>query len=556
MKYRIRLLAALAAMALIAAACGDTADEVEDAAPATTATTAAPTDTAPATTAAPEAPATTQADDSAPDTTAAPAEPAEPAGTLVVTETFGPNAGWGIETDDALLFTNYGIAEPLVVVDFDGNLVPGLATSWERRSELEWAFEIRSGVTFHDGSDLTATAVADALNYLLDSPTPPRGLSRSIVATVAVEGDSTVVMTTNGPDAVLPQRLVSGNSAILSPSAYLPDRTIDPFAGGTGPFLLVDIVPDQLIRLEANPNYWGEAPKLAGFEVFFVPDGQVRSGMLRSGEAQIIAQVPITDLPLLEGDPNLVVLKTPLPRTTSVYLNNIAGPTTNQTVREAINYAIDRELIAAAVLEGSDDPAIGPFPFWEEWADPTIRAFPYEPDTARALLAEAGYGDDNPLRLRLWTYIERPQLSDIAVAMQAMLRDVGISTELTITEYGPLEGSVLAGDFDLFILSRSHLLDVYDPIGFLEADYGCEGGYNLSHFCDAEFDAALTAARGMDTAERYAVYGELSGVLQDRAITGFLTHQIAIDAHSSNVVGYRTHPMGHYVITTDVAVTG
>ncbi|MYF83756.1 MAG: hypothetical protein F4176_06485, partial [Acidimicrobiia bacterium] len=144
-------MAALAAIALIAAACGDTADEVEDAAPATTATTAATTDTAPATTAAPEAPATTQADDSAPDTTAAPAEPAEPAGTLVVTETFGPNAGWGIETDDALLFTNYGIAEPLVVVDFDGNLVPGLATSWERRSELEWAFEIRSGVTFHDG---------------------------------------------------------------------------------------------------------------------------------------------------------------------------------------------------------------------------------------------------------------------------------------------------------------------------------------------------------------------------------------------------------------------
>ena len=538
-----RLLVALLALALIAAACTSTTDPGDDTTPATT----------PATTGAPDDGATTQPDDTAPDTTP---PPAAGGGTLVVTETFGPNAGWGIATDDALLYTSYGIAEPLVVVDFDGNLVPGLAESWERRSDLEWVFSIRSGVTFHDGSDLNATAVVDALNYLLDSPTPPRGLTRDVVTSVTVEDDSTVVITTNGPDAVLPQRLVSGNSAILSPSAYGPDRTIDPFAGGTGPFILVDEVPDQLIRLEANPNYWGEAPKLDGFEVIFVPDGQVRSGMLRSGEAQIIAQVPITDLPLLEGDPNLTVLKTPLPRTTSVYLNNIAGPTTELAVREAINYAIDRELIAASVLEGSDDPAIGPFPFWEEWADPSIRAFPYEPDTAIALLADAGYGDDNPLTLRLWTYIERSQLSDIAVALQAMLRDVGIDTNLTISEYGPLETDVLAGDFDLFILSRSHLLDVYDPIGFLEADYGCDGGYNLSHYCDADFDAKLAEAKGLDTAERYAVYGDLSGVLQDLAITGFLTHQIAIDAHSSNVVGYRTHPMGHYMITTDVGLSG
>lgn len=549
MQHWSRLLAALVALALIVTACSDSTDAGDDTTPTTTATTPATT----ATTRAPDAGATTEPEDSAPDTTA---PPAAGGGTLVVTETFGPNAGWGIETDDALLYTNYGIAEPLVVVDFDGNLVPGLAVSWERRSELEWVFNIRSGVTFHDGSDLNATAVADALNYLLDSPTPPRGLTRAIVTSVAAEDDFTVVITTNGPDAVIPQRLVSGNSAILSPSAYRADRTIDPFAGGTGPFMLVEEVPDQLIRLEANPNYWGEAPKLDGFEVLFVPEGQVRSGMLRSGEAQIVAQVPVTDLPLLEDDPNLVVLKTPLPRTTSVYLNNVSGPTADQAVREAINYAIDRGLIAASVLEGSDDPATGPFPFWEEWADPTIRAFPYEPDTARELLAEAGYGDDNPLTLRLWTYIERPQLSDIAVAMQAMLRDVGIDTDLTISEYGPLESSVLGGDFDLFILSRSHLLDVYDPIGFLEADYGCGGGYNLSHYCDADFDAALTEARGLDTAERYAVYGELSGVLQDLAITGFLTHQIAIDAHSVDVVGYRTHPMGHYVITTDVALAG
>ena len=533
-----RLLVVLLAMALVAAACTTTTDPGDD--------------TTPATTGAPDDGATTQPDDT-PDTTQ---PPATGGGTLVVTETFGPNAGWGIETDDALLFTNYGIAEPLVVVDFDGNLVPGLAESWERRSDTEWVFNIRSGVTFHDGSELDATAVADALNYLLDSPTPPRGLTRDIVATVVAEDASTVVMTTNGPDAVLPQRLVSGNSAILSPSAYGPDRTIDPFAGGTGPFILVEEVPDQLIRLEANPNYWGDPPQLDGFEVVFVPDGQVRSGMLRSGEAQIVAQVPITDLPLIEDDPNLVVLKTPLPRNTSIYLNNVAGPTTDLAVREAINYAVDRELIAASVLEGSDDPATGVWPFWEEWADPSVRAFPYDPDTATTLLADAGYGEDNPLTLRLWTYIERPQLSDIAVAVQAMLRDVGVDTELTISEYGPLETDVLAGDFDLFILSRSHLLDVYDPIGFLEADYGCEGGYNLSHYCSADFDAALTEARGLDTAERYAVYGELGNVLQDQAVSAFLTHQIAIHATSSNVVGYRIHPMGHYVITTDVGLAG
>lgn len=541
MRHWKRLLVPLLALAMVLAACtsdGGT-DTTEDTGGDTGTTADASSDT-------------TQGEGDETDTTAL---PDEGGGTLIVTETFPPASGWAIETDDALVLTRAGVTETLIRVDFDGALQPWLAESWERRDDNTWAFTLRSGVTFHDGAAFNADAVAVSINYLLDSPTPPRGLTRDIVASVEAEDDLTVVFTTAAPDAVLPQRLTSPSTAVLSPSAYADGPTIDPFAGGTGPFVLVDEVPEQLIRLQANPDYWGDAPKVAEVEMQFVLDGDVRAGLVRTGESHIVQHVPVTQVPILEGEAGVAVDKTPIPRDMALYLNNSGGATADLAVRQAINHAIDRELIASAVLEGQDEPAVGPWPSWEAWADPNVTEYAYEPETAQSLLAEAGYNEDNPLSLRLWTYVDRPGLADVAVAVQAMLGDAGISTELRVAEYAALEADVLGGEYDLFILSRSHLVDVYDPIGFLQADYTCDGGYNLSVYCDPDFDAAVAEAATLDDADaRYALYGELAGILQDQAVNVFMTHSSQIDAYTDAVSGFRTHPLNHYLVTTDVSV--
>ena len=536
-----RLVVPLLVVAIMLAAC--TADDATETTEATgdTGTTAADTT------------GTTAGDGT--DTTAQP--PTTSDATLIVTETFSPTRGWAIETDDGLVLSRAGITETLIRVDFDGTLQPWLAESWERRDDLTWAFTVRSGVTFHDGSTLDAEAVAFSINYVLDSPTPPRGLTRDIVASVEAEDETTVVITTVAPDAVTPLRLTSPSTAILSPSAYESGGTINPLAGSTGPFILVEEVPDQLLRLEANPDYWGDAPKVARVEVQFVPDGDVRAGLVRTGEAHIVQHVPVAQVPLLESEEGVTVTKTPLPRNMSVYLNNANGPTSELAVRQAINHAIDKALIASAVLEGQDEPAMGPWPSWEAWAEPDITDYAYDVSEAQRLLGEAGYGEDNPLTLRLWTYVDRPGLADVAVAIQAMLRDAGIAAELRVAEYVALEPDVLGAQYDMFILSRGHLLDVYDVIGFLQSDYTCDGGYNLSNYCNAEFDAAVTEAATVDDeAARYALYGELGGMLQDQAVNVFLTHAGQIDAHTDAVSGFQTHPLGHYTVTSDISLAG
>jgi peptide/nickel transport system substrate-binding protein len=107
----------------------------------------------------------------------------------------------------------------------------------------------------------------------------------------------------------------------------------------------------------------------------------------------------------------------------------------------------------------------------------------------------------------------------------------------------------------MFLLSRNHLSDVADPIGFLTADYTCEGGYNLSQYCDPEVDSTLQEAQTLtDSAARYAAYASVAKKLQDEAVTTFLVHVQQSDATSTGVSNYRIHPYAHYVLVPDLTL--
>ncbi|MEA3503555.1 MAG: ABC transporter substrate-binding protein, partial [Actinomycetota bacterium] len=401
-----------------------------------------------------------------------------------------------------------------------------------------------------------AAAVVQALNFVLESATPPRGFKPELIASVEAVDDATVRITATAPDAILPQRLIGASTGILALSAYGADGTVNPMGTGTGPFVLVDEAEGQWIKLDANPSYWGGEVALDSVEVQFIPDGAVRAGMVRTGEADITRNVPIPSVPLIEASDDAVVDRADLPRTTTLYTNNASGPTADLKVRQAISHALDREILALAVLEGAAAPGIGPFPAWEAWTNPDLTAYPYDPDRAIELLAEAGVGEEG-IELRLWTYNSRAELPDLAVAIQAMLKDVGITAEVRLAEYSALIDDVKAGEYDLFLLSRGHLVDVYDPSGFLGADYSCEGSFNLSGYCDTEFDAELATTSAMDAeADRYVVYEDLQERIQLDAVSAFVVYLGQIDAHTNRVEGYQIHPLGHYVLTPTLTVSG
>lgn len=459
-----------------------------------------------------------------------------------------PSHAWALETDDVFHLSGTGVCEPLVKVDFDGRLVPNLAASWQRVDKTTWQFNLRPGVTFQNGQPLNAQAVITALNHIRSVPTLPRGFTAGTITSMSAAGDMAVIIRTGAPDTLLANRLSSVNTCILAPAAYKAGAEPSPFGTGTGPFILKDAGQDSL-RLVKNKTYWGGPVHLDEVTWLLVPDGVVRAGMVRTGEADIADNIPISQVPILERDTRVVVVKQLAPRTVGLYLNMGRPPFTDVRVRKAIQYAIDRKAIVTAILERIGQPAVGPFtPVERAWLNTGLKGFPYDPQRAKALLAEAGY-KPGELKFVLLTYPTRTELPPIAEAMQKMLKDVGIVAELQVKPL--VDDDALAGKFETLLLSRGHLLDVYDPEGFLTADYSCKGTYNLSHYCNPTVDALLARSRDANTAEaRYNIYRQIQSIIVDEdAVTVFVNYSVTLVAHTKKVLNYRPHPSHHYTVT-------
>jgi peptide/nickel transport system substrate-binding protein len=496
---------------------------------------------------------TSAASDSAASDPAAAGSPAAPNAEqsatrrLVAGLQFAPRAGWAIETNDAFVLTNLGVLETLVRVDFEGELVPSLAESWAQVDQTTWEFTLRPGVAFHNDQPLNAEAVVGAFNYLLDTPTPPRGFATDSFTATAVS-DLTVQFITAEPDALLPERLTSPNAGILAPAAYLGDGPTDPLGTGTGPFVLTEDVPEQRVTLQKNPNYWGGAVALDQVEVQWVPDATVRAGMLGTGELDIAEGIPIPQVPVLQSNADVATLTVELPRTTSLYMNHSREPFSDPLVRQAIHHAIDKDALVAAILEGIGAPAVGPFNPGRAWAASDLATYAFDVERAQQLLAEAGY-DQGELQAQLWTYSDRPELSSLAQAIQSMLGEAGITAEIRVAEYNTVFPDVEAGNFDLFILSRSYLTDAYDPVGFLTSDFTCDGSYNLNKYCNPAYDQVIAPAQTIAEQDaRYEVYREAQRLLATDAVYVPLVHEARVYGHRATVLNYRPHPLDHYTL--------
>ena len=470
---------------------------------------------------------------------------------VTMTEAFGPVANWAMHADDAYLAARAGCFEGLTKVSQDVTVEPGLATAWTQVDDLTWSFTLRDGVTFHDGSPLDAAAVANALNKLLTAEVPARAFSTKLVSKVEATGPMTVTITTVAPLMTLPGRLASPATSILAPSAYT-DAGINPIGTCTGPFKITAVDTEQSMTLEANPAYWGGAPQIAGATIRFVPDADTRTTMVRSGEAQIVRHVPAYSVSQLKADTNLTVSEVATPRVIQLLLNNKKPPFNDERVRLAIKLALDTQAIDDAVFEGNYSPAASPFRPDEPWAPKNTPVPTQDIAKAKALLAEAGVKDGTEVLLLI--YNTKKELAAIGEVVQAMLAEVGLKVNIRLAEYAALEPDMLAGNYDMAFMSRGYLTDAPEPGGFLGADYGCAGSFNISQHCDASFDSKLAAINANpDPAARYAGYAELAQYLYDKTVSVFLVNETAFDVNANTIVGYKPHPLNYTGLTPAIA---
>ncbi|WP_369273586.1 ABC transporter substrate-binding protein [Streptomyces sp. R11] len=450
-----------------------------------------------------------------------------------------PRSGLSPLSDDAFKLSRWSTAETLVKLDADGDAQPALATEWEQ-SGRTWTFEIRDGVTFHDGTKLTAEAVANSLTRAATASPKPRILDGVDLTARAADAD-TLSVTTAAEDPLVPQRLSSPQLSVLAAKAYR-GKTVDPVGAGTGPFELTKVNGTASAALDRYDTYWGDKAEAPGIDVTFVPDGTARAAALRSGEADIVEAIPVSQAAVLDQD---LITEVPMPRTNTLYLNTGKGPFKDASLRATAREAIDAEALVKGVYEGRADVAeglLGP-------------ALPWAAELRRPVTRDAGAGAPDGEAITIGTYTDRAEMPEVAATLQQQLQKAGFKVKLDVREYTNIEADALAGRFDAFVLSRATVLDSGDPAAYLYSDFASDGTFNLSRFADKGVDAALKKASdtGVGDARRAAIIAAEAAVLAADAAVPML-HERVIQGDAAGVVDAAHDPRERELVTADTYV--
>jgi len=290
--------------------------------------------------------------------------------------------------------------EPLVMLDEKGQVQPNLASDWKEAPDaLSWVFTLRSGTSFTDGTAFDAAATKANLDRIFDpkSICPTCGILPKAVKSVDVVDPQHVRLNMGLP---LAADVVLGLISTVTYGIQSP-RGIDKASKGyvqqeqpvgTGPYVLGDRVKGDHVTLRRNDEYWGKRPAYAQQVFKIVPDNATREALVRSGQAQVVLLPPISDLPSLRADPTVRVILAPGDRSIFFAINTVDKQQPllqNPQVRQALNYAINRDAIVKSTLFGAAEPATSALA-------PTVfgycqvpNAYPYNPDLAKSMLQKA-----------------------------------------------------------------------------------------------------------------------------------------------------------------------
>jgi peptide/nickel transport system substrate-binding protein len=474
---------------------------------------------------------------------------------------------WEITTidpivDGTLMKEKALIVETLVNGMPDFSLAPGLATNWERTGDLTWLFHIRPGVTFHDGTPLTAEAVKASLEHALTANEAARAYTK--IASLAAEGDLELEITTTEPYPPLPASLEYASTAIVGANS---PRTA---AGGierpigTGPFQLKEWHPaEQTFTAVRYEGYWGDKPSIPAIEFRAVPDPTTRSLEIQKGDIDFTAEVPYGDLDRLVSQGITVSRHV----TARVYVMNFGSLKDTSfadiRVRKALSMAINRDEIAQYVLFGMGRPAIGPFDPGMVFANTDLKAPVHDLEAARALLSEAGYEpgtdglvhkDGTRLAFTLYTYPQRPGLVPMAEAIQGQLRQIGVSVEVKVESFDAISKDMKPGDARLAAFATTMFPD---PDFFLRGMYASDGVNNTWGYENPQIDAILETALSAPTEQdRQTAYDTVQALaLADEPV-------LLVDYYGVNVVmkpgvkNYTFNPSAHdYMLDPRMTLT-
>jgi peptide/nickel transport system substrate-binding protein len=434
----------------------------------------------------------------------------------------------------------------------------GLAQSWTVSDDgLTYRFKLRSGVTFQDGTPFNADTYIEGIKRLLDKSSPISiyntgpvesyiDFTYGDVASLDKVDDHTVAFRLKKPDAPFVTSLAMVWNGVVSPTAaakYGKDFRNHPV--GTGPFIFREWRPRDSITLDANPTYWGGKPHVDHLIFKEYPDPQAALLALKQGDIQILGDVSTTVIPALRADKSIRLLTQPGLATSGMGMPTDTPPFDNVKVRQALNFAIDRNAIDKALFQGFAVPMVSPLPAAEWGYQPQQPRYTYNPTLAKRLLAEAGV--KTPLSIEFLTYNSprgyNPAGADLAVAIQGYLKKIGIDAEVRKLDMGAFLASVRGGKYKgLFMVGWTG--DNGDPDNFVCELYTPRNPANdTTHYNNPVVnrlcDQGLATS---DHAKRVATYQQIQQLVWQGAPWVFVNSVEQVRAIRTDVHGYQLNP--------------
>ena len=411
----------------------------------------------------------------------------------------------------------FQIFDCLVSVDAAGTFQPALALAWSNPDPLTWRFKLRVGVTFHNGEPFNAKAVKFTFERALDPAFKAPYFSRiSAIKAVEVIDDETVDFKTAQPFPTMLSSLYEASFAsMIVPPGYLAEKGANILATqpvGTGPYRFVEWRKDDRLVLEANPAYWGGAPKIARVVFRPIKETRTRIAELRSNGVDLAVDIPPEDVPAIDrGETKIISIASD-----ALYFFGFdtlkASPLQDKRVRQALNHALDVAAIQKALLSGMGTPIALTLPVTAFGYDPAWRPYAYDPAKAKALLAEAGYADGFSVQLdsRQGRYLKDREILEacigyfgkVGVKVTPNFMEAGVWAQ--VSEKKGRQGLVFGGwsgnDPDL----------VWYPL--------LHTGEYQSYYSNPALDTLLEQGRStLDAAARKAIYEKAAAIIKDDA---------------------------------------
>jgi len=428
---------------------------------------------------------------------------------------------------DRVVFAN--IYEGLVKVNRNGEFVPGLAIAWTVSPDGKvYTFDLRKGVTFHNGEPFNAvTAKWNLERSAAEDTKNAHPEFFRVISAIDTPDDHTLVVTLKDVDALFIAHMAEGDAVMLPTKGY-ENAASEPV--GTGPFKFVKWVRGDRVEMQRNEKYWNPSlPYLDSVIFKFIGDVSAQVAALKAGDIDVIGYIAAPEQASeLAKDKDFKVFAGTTTSEVIMSTNNKAKPFDNKLVRQAMAYAIDRQTVIDLVMFGYGTP-IGSHwsPSTPYYVDLTGK-FPYNPDKARELLAQAGYPDGFEATIKLPAIYSYSRRAGEVIA--DMLGQVGIKLDIEVVEWGYwLDRIFKQKDYQLSMIGHAEAWDIGI---YANPDYYFQ--YDSQEFRDA-YDKALKAP---NEAEKAKWFGRCQEIIAEDAVNGFLFSAPSLPVMKAEVMGW------------------